>query len=240
MSTVNSEPSREVELRSKVDSTAVRLKRRAPLSRERILEAALALADADGLEALTMRRLARALGFEAMSLYYYAANKDDIVDGIVDLVLRQIELPSPTGDWKTAIRASAVSAHQVLRRHPWACNPLMSTPRLLASRLRMIDALLGCLADADLPSDLADRGYHALDSHILGFTLWEAGYSIALRDTPPDLMAKVVLDLGLEAYPHLLAHVAFHERPPRLDQKPAFEFGLDLILDGLERTQDSA
>jgi AcrR family transcriptional regulator len=240
MSTVNSEPSREVELRSKVDLTAVRLKRRAPLSRERILEAALALADADGLEALTMRRLARALGFEAMSLYYYAANKDDIVDGIVDLVLRQIELPSPTGDWKTAIRASAVSAHQVLRRHPWACNPLMSTPRLLASRLRMIDALLGCLADADLPSDLADRGYHALDSHILGFTLWEAGYSIALRDTPPDLMAKVVLDLGLEAYPHLLAHVAFHERPPRLDQKPAFEFGLDLILDGLERTQDSA
>jgi AcrR family transcriptional regulator len=222
---------------AQAESTIARVGRRAPLTRERILEAALALADADGLEALTMRRLARALGFEAMSLYYYVANKDDIVDGIVDLVVRQIELPSPTGDWKTALRASAVSAHQVLRRHPWACNPLMSGPRVLPSRLRMVDALLGRLAEADLPSDLADRGYHALDSHILGFTLWEAGYSVALRDTPSESIATVVEDLGLEAYPHLLAHVAFHDRPPRLDQKPAFEFGLDLILDGLERTQ---
>ena len=240
MSTVNSEPSREVELRSKVDSTAVRLKRRAPLSRERILAAALALADADGLEALTMRRLARALGFEAMSLYYYTPNKDDIIDGIVDLVVREIELPSLMGDWRTAIRASAISAHQVLRRHPWACNQLMSTPRLLPSRLRLIDALLGRLADAHLPSDLADRAYHAIDSHILGFTLWEAGYSVALRDIPPDALAKVVEDLGVEAYPHLMAHVAFHERRPGAGQKPPFEFGLDLILDGLERTRDSA
>jgi AcrR family transcriptional regulator len=227
-------------LRSEVELTAVRLKRRAPLSRERILAAALALADADGLEALTMRRLARSLDFEAMSLYYYVASKDDLVDGIVDLVVREIELPSPTGDWRTAIRASAISAHQVLRRHSWACNPLMSTPRLLPSRLRMIDALLGRLADANLPADLADRGYHALDSHILGFTLWEAGYSVALRDIPPDALAKVVEDLGVEAYPHLLAHVAFHERPARPDQKPAFEFGLDLILAGLERTRDLA
>jgi AcrR family transcriptional regulator len=227
-------------VRSTVGLTDAGFPRRAQLSRERILEAALALADADGLEALTMRRLARTLGFEAMSLYYYTPNKDDIVDGIVDLVVRQIELPSPTGDWKAAIRASAVSAHQVLRRHPWACNPLMSRPRLLPSRLRLIDALLGRLADADLPSDLADRAYHALDSHILGFTLWEAGYSVALRDIPSDALAKVVKDLGVEAYPHLLGHVAFHERRPRPDQKPAFEFGLDLILDGLERTQDSA
>ena len=104
----------------------------------------------------------------------------------------------------------------------------------------MIDALLGRLADANLPSDLADRAYHALDSHILGFTLWEAGYAIAFRDTPPDYLAKVVLDLGLDGYPHLMAHVAFHERPPRPDQKPAFEFGLDLILDGLEQARDSA
>jgi AcrR family transcriptional regulator len=241
MSMMRSEPSREVGfLSAQAESTIAKVGRRAQLTRERILAAALALADANGLEALTMRHLAHTLGFEAMSLYYYVASKDDLVDGIVDLVVREIELPSLVGDWKTAIRASAISAHQVLRRHPWACNPLMSGPRLLPSRLRMVDALLGRLAEADLPSDLADRGYHALDSHILGFTLWEAGYSIALRDTPPDLLAKVVLDLGLEAFPHLLAHVAFHERPPRLDQKPAFEFGLDLILDGLERTRDSA
>jgi AcrR family transcriptional regulator len=216
-------------------STGRKAGRRAPLTRERILGAAMALVDAEGLEALTMRRLARTLGFEAMSLYYYTPNKDDIIDGIVDLVVREIELPSLTGDWKAAIRSSAVSAHQVLRRHPWACNPLMSTPRLLPSRLRMVDALLGRLADANLPSDLADRAYHAIDSHILGFTLWEAGYSIALRDMPPDALAKVVEDVGVGAYPHLTAHVAFHERPPGAGRKPAFEFGLDLILDTVER-----
>lgn len=235
MSIVSSEPSPEVELGTKDESTTVKVERRAPLTRRRILGAAMALADAHGLEALTMRRLAGTLGFEAMSLYYYTPNKDDIVDGIVDLVVREIELPSPKGDWKAAIRASAVSAHSVLRRHPWACNPLMSTPRLLPSRLRMIDALLGRLADANLPSDLADRAYHAIDSHILGFTLWEAGYSVALRDMPPDALAKVVEDLGVEAYPHLIAHVAFHGRPPGPGRKPAFEFGLDLILDSLER-----
>ncbi len=224
---------------SSLEPTIVKAGRRVPLTRERVLRAAMALADAGGLEALTMRRLARALGVEAMSLYYHARNRDDIVDGIVDLVVREIELPPLTGDWKTATRASAVSAHQVLRRHPWACNPLMSAPRVLPSRLRMIDALLARLADAERPSDLADRAYHALDSHILGFTLWEAGYTAGLRDIPPDV-TKVVLDLGLEAYPHLLGHVAFHQRPPRPDEKPAFEFGLDLILDGLERMRDPA
>jgi AcrR family transcriptional regulator len=235
MSTVVPGHPPEVELSAKNESTNVHAERRPPLTRQRILGAALALADTDGLEAVTMRRLARALGFEAMSLYHYAPSRDDIVDGIVDLVLREIELPAPTGDWRAAVRASAVSAHQVLRRHPWACNPLMSTPRLLPSRLRMIDALLGRLADANLPSDLADRAYHAIDSHILGFTLWEAGYSAALRDLPPDALEKVVERLGIEAYPHLMAHVAFHERPPEPDRKPAFEFGLDLILDSLER-----
>jgi AcrR family transcriptional regulator len=220
---------------AQAESTIVKVGRRAPLTRERILGAAMSLADADGLEALTMRRLARTIGFEAMSLYYYTPNKDDIIDGIVDLVVCEIELPSPTGDWKAAIRASAISAHHVLRRHPWACNPLMSTPRLLPSRLRMVDALLGRLGDANLPSDLVDRAYHAIDSHILGFTLWEAGYSVALRDMPPDALAKVVEDLGVGAYPHLMAHVAFHDRPPGPGRKPAFEFGLDLILDSLER-----
>jgi AcrR family transcriptional regulator len=227
-------------LDAKDESTIEKSERRPQLTRERILDTAIALADTGGLETLTMRRLARTLGFEAMSLYYYAANRDDIIDGIVDVVVREIELPFPTGDWKAAIRASAVSAHQVLRRHPWACNPLMSTPRLLPSRLRLIEALLGRLADANLPSDLADRAYHAIDSHILGFTLWEAGYSIALRQIPPDALAKIGEDLGSEAFPHLLAHVAFHERPPGPGQKPAFEFGLDLILDGLERARDSA
>ncbi len=221
---------------STAEPTRARPGRRVPLSKARVLDAAMALADTGGLEALTMRRLADSLGVSAMSLYYHAPNRDAIVDGIVDLVLGEIELPSPAGDWKAAIRASAVSAHEVLRRHPWACNPLMSAERLLPGRLRLIDALLDRLADAQLPADLADRTYHAIDSHILGFTLWEAGYASGFREAPADVM-QFVRDRGLAAYPHLMEHVAFHLRPQPTDQKPAFEFGLDLILDGAERAR---
>src|SRR3989475_9395043 len=105
---------------------ATKTKRRLPLSRDRILHAALELADEGGIESLTMRKLGRTLGFEAMSLYNYVANKDDVLDGILDLVLAESELPSPTGDWDTAIRSSAISVHDALRRHPWACTLLMS------------------------------------------------------------------------------------------------------------------
>jgi AcrR family transcriptional regulator len=212
---------------------------RARLTRDRVLRAAMELADEGGIEALTMRRLARVLGVEAMSLYYHAANKDDILAGIVDLVVREIELPSPAGDWKSALRASAISAHQVLRRHPWACNLLMSGPRVSPARLRQIDAVLARLDEAGLPDELTDLGYHALDSHILGFTLWEAGYTIGLKDMPADL-ATVVRELHLEDYPNLLAHAAYHQRPRRPGQKGEFEFGLDLILDGLEVSRDPA
>src|SRR3954470_20807974 len=137
----------------------------------------MAIADARGLEALTMRGLARDLGVEPMSLYHYAASRDEIIGAIVDRVVEEIELPGQEGDWKSAVRASAISAHEVLKLHPWACNPLMSGPRVSAPRLRMIDGLLARLADADLPPGLQDLAYHAIDSHILGFTLWLAGYS---------------------------------------------------------------
>lgn len=217
-----------------MSSAKARSKPRAPLTRDRVLQAAMDLADEGGIEAVTMRRLGQALGVEAMSLYYHAANKDDILAGIVDLVVREIELPAADGDWKAAIRASAISAHQVLRRHPWACNLLMSGPRVLPARLRHIDALLGRLADAGLPDEVTDLAYHALDSHILGFTLWEAGYTSAFKRLPAYFMTTMVRDLSLQGYPHLVEHVAYHLRPPSGDRKGAFEFGLDLILDGLE------
>jgi AcrR family transcriptional regulator len=197
------------------------------------------LADEGGIEAVTMRRLARALGVEAMSLYYYAANKDDILAGIVDLVVREIGLPAPDGDWKAAIRASAISAHRVLRQHPWACNLLMSAPRVLPGRLRYIDALLGRLGEAGLPAELTDLAYHALDSHILGFTLWEAGYTSAFRGLPPDFATTFLRDLPMKDYPHLADHVAYHLRPPSASHKGEFEFVLDLVLDGLERARDA-
>jgi AcrR family transcriptional regulator len=218
----------DVKTRSASDRSRTRL------TLDRVLRAAMAMADEGGIEALTMRRLAKALGVEAMSLYHYAPSKDDILGGIVDLVVREIELPAPDLGWKTAIRASAVSAHHVLRKHPWACNLLMSGPRISAARLRHIDALLARFAEAGLPDDLTDLAYHALDAHVLGFTLWEAGYTSGMKGMAPDL-ATVVRELHIEDYPSLLEHVAYHQRPRAPGQRGEFEFGLDLILDGLER-----
>jgi len=212
---------------------------RTPLSRERVLAAAMAIADERGLDALTMRGLARALGVEAMSLYHYATGRDEIVDSIVELVVEQIELPSAEGDWKAAIRSSAISAHQVLRRHPWACNPLMSARGIQRARLRQIDGVLGRLNDANLPPQLGDLAYHALDSHILGFTLWEAGYSIGLSRLPADGVEAFLREIHIEDYPNLAAHAAYHFAPRSKGGPTDFEFGLDLILDGVERMRDA-
>src|SRR5512135_1368374 len=155
---------------------AARARSRLPLSRDRILRAALALVDEGGLESLTMRKLAQKLGFEAMSLYNYVANKDDVLDGILDLVLDESELPSPIGDWETAIRRSAVSVHEALRRHPWACALLMSA-RVRPARLRYMDSLLGRLREAGFSAETTYTAYHVLDAHILGFSRWQAGHS---------------------------------------------------------------
>jgi AcrR family transcriptional regulator len=211
---------------------------RARLTLERVLQAAMQMADEGGIEALTMRRLAKALGVEAMSLYHYAPSKDDILGGIVDLVVREIELPTPEVGWKAAIRASAISAHAVLRKHPWACNLLMSGPRVSAARLRHIDALLARFAEAGLPDESTDLAYHALDAHVLGFTLWEAGYTRGMKGMAD--LATVVRELHLEDYPSLLEHVAYHQRPRSPGRRGEFEFGLDLILDGLEREGGAA
>jgi AcrR family transcriptional regulator len=116
---------------------------RTPLSRERILRAALELADEGGIESLTMRKLGETLGFEAMSLYNHVANQDDVLDGILDLVLAETEPPSPDGEWATALRDSAISVHQALLRHPWACNLMMAPGRIRPERLRYMDLLLG-------------------------------------------------------------------------------------------------
>jgi AcrR family transcriptional regulator len=198
------------------------------------------LADEDGIGSLSMRRLARTLGVEAMSLHHHAANKDDILDGMVDLVVAEIELPPPGAPWKEGLRTSAISAHSVLRQHPWACDLLMSAPRVQTARLRMIDALLGCLAQAGLPDETADLGYHALDSHILGFTLWEAGYTSGFRQLPTDFAATFLERLPLDRYPHLAEHVAYHLRAPRTGRPSEFEFGLDLILDGLDEARNGS
>lgn len=224
--------------RGKPGSRSTSGTRREPLSRDRVLAAALAIADERGLEALTMRGLARALGVEPMSLYHYAASRDEIVGALVDRVVEQIELPMPDEGWKAAIRSCAISAHRVLRRHPWACNPLMSGPRISPARLRMVDALLATFEAARLPPDLADLAYHAIDSHILGFTLWEAGYTRGMPALTGDDLTAFLERLGIDRYPHLKTHAEWHLGPHDGPRQDEFEFKLDLVLDGVDQMRD--
>src|SRR5207249_9785500 len=121
---------------------------------------------------------------EAMTLYYYVTKKDDILDGILDLVVSEIEVPPSEGEWKAALRRSAISAHQVLLRHPWACSLMMSPARIRPARMQYMESLLGRLREAGCSGNMTHHAYHGLDSHILGFTLWEVGYSARARPLP--------------------------------------------------------
>ncbi len=213
------------------------LKARVPLSRERVFEAAVRLADEGGLESLTMRKLAAEVGVEAMSLYHHVANKAEVVAGIVDRVVGEFELPSDERNWETAVRTCAVSAHEALLRHPWACNPVMTPTGSIAThtaRMRYMEWLLGQLRGAGFSGDLTYKGYHALDSHIFGFTLWQIGHDVTTQDVP-DLADAVLEALPADAFPHLIEHIHQHLEAPAGDGARAFEFGLDLILDGLKR-----
>jgi AcrR family transcriptional regulator len=213
---------------------------RTPLSKERVLHAALALADAGGIEALSMRRLAQELGVEAMSLYNHVANKGEILEGIVDLVVSEIELPSDVDDWETAVRRCAISAHDAFRRHPWACGPAMgpgSIPSAPTARMRYMEWLLRTLREAGFPPELAYHAYHAVDGHILGFTLWELGHSMPADADLDDLAATFLRSLATDEFPYLVEHVQQHLAPPG-DRANEFEYSLDLILEGLRRARD--
>jgi AcrR family transcriptional regulator len=212
---------------------------RVPLSRDRILRAALELVDDGGIESLTMRKLGRALGFEAMSLYNHVASKDDVVDGILDLVLEETEPPSATEDWATAVRTSAISVHEALRRHPWASGPLMSPDHVRPARMQYMDSLLGRLREAGFSADTTYHAYHVLDAHIFGFSLWQAGHSFKAADLP-DLAADFIRRFPLDGYPHLAEHFQQHMTEGDHQHVSAFELSLDLILDGLEKIHDAA
>jgi AcrR family transcriptional regulator len=221
---------------TEIDSSA---QPRVPLNRDRVLHAALDLAHEDGVESLTMRKLGQVLGVEAMSLYNHVANKDDILDGIIDLVLTEIELPSAAGDWDTAVRRSAISVHDALRRQPWACSLMMSPARVRPARLRYMDSLLGRLREAGFSAETTYHAYHALDGHIFGFSLWQTSHSLTAADLP-DLAARFLRKFPLDEYPHLAEHVEQHLTEGRHHDVSAFEFGLDLILDGLKKIRGTA
>ena len=210
-----------------------------------MLDAAIRLADEGGIESLTMRRLARELGVEAMSLYNHVANKGDLVDAMVDLVVSEIELPATSDTWDVAVRECAISAHEVLLRHPWSCSLVMSstsTSIVRNARVRYLEWLLGRLREAGFSPELTYHAYHALDSHILGFTLWELGHSgaaNAIRGDKDlaDFAASFVRELRAADYPYLAEHAEQHVAALGDEGTSEFEFGLDLILDGLERAR---
>jgi AcrR family transcriptional regulator len=211
---------------------------RAPLNRERILRAALELVDAGGVESLSMRKLGQKLGFEAMSLYNHVANKDDVIDGILDLVLEEGETPSPTGAWDAAVRDSAISVHDALRRHTWAAAVVMAPGRIRPARLRYMDSLLGRLREAGFSAETTYHAYHVLDGHIFGFSMWETSHSYSEEDTA-ELMANFDRFVPPDEYPYLHEHGRQHLNEGPQHDVSTFEFGLDLILEGLKRTTPS-
>jgi AcrR family transcriptional regulator len=204
---------------------------RQPLDRERILRAALELADREGIEALSMRRLAARLGVEAMTLYYHVKNKQQLLDGIMDLVFGEFEPATPGAPWRAAVRGTAISAHEALMRHPWAAELSFKTG-VSAARLALMDGLLGTLRAAGFSPATTHHAYHALDSHITGFTLWVVGMPTD-ETTLPDTARSFLATLPVGGLPHLVEHVEQHIAPT--DDIREFEFGLDLLLDGLER-----
>jgi AcrR family transcriptional regulator len=209
-----------------------------PLSRDRILHAAVAMADEGGLESLSMRRLAQGLGVEAMSLYHHVGNKQDLMGGMLNAVYEEVEPPSSEGDWRAAMRRSAISFHHVLLRHPWACSLLGSTIGASPTRLRHMDTVLGRLRGAGFSADMTHHAYHALDSHIVGFTLWLLPYMTIARQQP-DYAERFLGELSVDDLPHLVEHIGVHMAPDAPGGVDEFEFGLDLILDGLERLRDT-
>jgi len=214
-------------------------KTRAPLSRERVLHAAIALADEEGIDSLSMRKLGQKLGVEAMSLYNHVANKDDIEDGIVEIVLGEIEVPSGEGDWKAALRQTAISAHEAFVRHRWACGLMMRGTTVSPVRMQWMESVLQTLREAGFSADMTHHAYHALDSHITGFTLWQVSMPFETKAELVDLATDFLQQIPTDEHPYVIEHAEQHIAPASPDGKTEFEFGLDLILDGLERLRDT-
>ena len=222
---------------------------RVPLTRERVFQAAVALADERGLESLTMRALGEQLRVEAMSLYHYVANKDELLDGMVDVVFSEIELPTTDVDWKTAMRRRAFSTREVLSRHRWAIGLMESRSRPGPASLRLHDAVLGCLRAAGFSIETTIQAYSVQDAYIYGFALQEKGFAFEGAEEAAAVAQEQVREFAelaaerqfaalAEEFPYLAEVVAGHVAKVGYDITAAFEYGLDLILDALERLRD--
>ena len=213
---------------------------RVPLNRERVLHAAVALADGRGIELLTMRALGEELGVEAMSLYYYVANKDELLDGMVDLVYSEIELPSREADWKAAIRRMAMSAREAFSRHRWAITLMETRTRPGPANLRHHDSVIGCLRGAGFSIKQAIHAFSLLDSYVSGFALQELTMPFDTSEELADAAESILRQFPAAEYPHLAETITEHVTKSGYDYADEFKVGLDLILDGIERLRDTA
>ncbi len=213
---------------------------RIPLSRDRVLRAAVTFADENGIETLSMRKLAHAVGVEAMSLYNHVANKEDLLDAMIDLVFAEIELPPAEEGWKRAMRQRAISVRTVLARHRWAIGLMESRTSPGPATLRHHDAVLGCLRNAGFSLEQAAHAYAALDSYIYGFALQDRGLPFDNPEETAALAQAMLAQFPADTYPHLAEFTFGHVLQPGYDFGNEYEFGLALILDGLERAYDTA
>lgn len=208
------------------------------LTREKVLLKALQMADANGLESLSMRKLADQLGVEAMSLYNHVHNKDDVIDGIVSLVIARFKLPDTNEHWKAAMRSCAISTHETLLKHPWAAQLLISRVSVGENMMTYSDACFGCLANAGFSYEMSDHAWNAISNHIYGFTLTLINSPVDSADYA-QVAEQYLPDVPKETYPHMHALMQLiisgdHNGVNKV------EFGLDLILDGLDSMLKSA
>lgn len=213
---------------------------RTPLTREKVLRAAVAFADSSGIGSLSMRKLGEVLGVEAMSLYNHVANKDELLDGMVDLVFSEIDLPVGGTDWKTAMRQRAISARLALARHRWAIGLMESRSSPGPATLRHHDAVLGSLREAGFSVEMAAHAFSLLDSYTYGFALQEASLPFDTGSATAELAEMIMARFAAGEYPHLTELTVTHVLKPGYDYGSEYEFGLDLILDGLDTERAKA
>ncbi|MBG0831387.1 TetR/AcrR family transcriptional regulator [Planomonospora sp. ID67723] len=201
-----------------------------------MLRTAVAVADAGGVGSLTIRSLAQELGVKPMSVYHYVANKEEILDGIVDLVFGEIDLPSADGDWRSEISRRSASARRVLRRHPWALGLLESRTAPGPATLRHHDAVVGVLRRAGFSVEMTAHAYALIDSYVYGFALQEAALPFHGPDGAADVTRPIMRGFSADEYPHLVEMATEHILRPGYDFGDEFEFGLGVILDALARS----
>jgi len=210
------------------------------LGREQVLRAAIAQADMGGLETVSMRKLAEGLEFAPMALYRHVASRDDLIDGMVDIVFSEIDVPPAGGDWTTDMRRRAISVRDVLGRHRWAIGLMESRRNPGPASLRHHDAVIGSLRAGGFDMAMAAHAYSLLDSYIYGFALTKMNLPFETEEEVAEVAQGMLEPFAPDEYPNLVAFITEHAMQPGYDYADEFEYGLDLVLGGLERARHSA